>query len=119
GPIIRVTLLSNSEPFKAAVGASLILLASYLFYEITPGYLALKNRLGKNKGRFEAHVVNEREDARLPSTLPNDIKINTVEKNMRFIRIRFRDEEWKLSVPMMVFSGFMVGIVATTFGVSG
>lgn len=119
GPFIRVLYLSDPVPFKAAVGVALAFMGAHLWYEITPRYLAQMKSQRTIQEKFDARVKEMVAQGKMPSGLPEDVRITTVEKSLSHIRIAYWGEEWTLSVPLLFVIGFGVGIVASTFGVGG
>lgn len=119
GPFVRVTYLSDPVPFKAAVGVALFWLGAHLVWEITPWYLRKHEARRLFTERFRARARELAAAGRLPSGIPEGAEIRTLERSWRWIRIGFLDQEWTLSVPVLVVLGLGVGVVASTFGVGG
>ncbi len=119
GPFLRVHYLSDPVPFKAAVGLALLFLGGHLIYEATPRHIKSMPSKQRLEEKFALEVEQRLKNNQLPSGLPEDIRIHTVEKNFRVITIEFWGERWTLSVPILLGIGLGVGIVASTFGVGG
>ena len=119
GPFIRVYLFDDPEPFKAAIGVCLVIMATHLFLQVTPWYLRRNYRQRMFKKKFDT-LMAERVAAGLPASgLPDDFVIKTVEKSWKKITINYWGETQSFSVPLMVFIGFIVGVVASALGVGG
>lgn len=119
GPFIRVYLLGDPEPFKAVIGICLVIMAVHLFLQVTPWYLRRNMRARNFKEKFDT-LVKERQKDGLPVTgLPDDFAIETVEKTWRKITIRYWGEFQSFNIPVLIFIGFIVGIIASALGVGG
>ncbi len=119
GPFIRVMYLRDPTPFKALVGVALFWLGVHLVWEITPWYLRTRDVQRRFSERFRTRAREEAAAGRLPSGIPDGAEIRTIERSWRRIRIGFLDQEWTLSIPILVMLGAGVGVVASTFGVGG
>jgi hypothetical protein len=119
GPFIRTIYLPNPTPFKATVGLGLIFMGAYLLYQVTPGYVRKMEKQLRLKEKFDARARQMVEEGKLPSGLPEDLQIQTLEKSGTRLRIGFWGEEWTFNLTHLFLIGFGVGIVASTFGVGG
>jgi uncharacterized protein len=119
GPFIRVRYLSDPVPFKALVGLALFWLGVYLVWSITPWYLRRRDTQRLFAERFRARAREQAVTGKLPSGLPRDATIRTLERSWRRVRIAFLDQEWTLSVPRLFALGAGVGVIASTLGVGG
>jgi uncharacterized protein len=119
GPFIRVKYLSDPVPFKALVGLALFGLGAHLVWEITPWYLRKRETQRRFAESFRARAREAAAEGRLPSGIPDDARIRTLERSWRRLRIAFLDQEWSLSVPVLFLMGLGVGVVASTLGVGG
>ena len=119
GPFIRVYYLDDPIPFKAVIGTALFLLSVHLIVQVTPWYLRRTTRQRAFKEKFD-QIIKERLTAgEAPSGLPDDFKITTVEKSITKVTISYWGDTQTFNIPMMVLTGFMVGIVASALGVGG
>jgi uncharacterized protein len=119
GPFIRVYLLNDPEPFKAVIGLALVMMATHLCIQITPWYLSKTVRQRAFKEKFDKMMKERLEAGESPSGLPADFKIVTLEKSFKRIKIGYWGEEQSFSVPIMLFIGFIVGVIASALGVGG
>ena len=119
GPFIRVYLLDDPEPFKAVIGIALFMMSIHLIVQVTPWYLRRTTRQRAFKEKFD-RMINERLQAgKAPNGLPDDFKIETVQKSFKSVTIRYWGETQRLPVPVMVLIGFGVGVIASALGVGG
>lgn len=119
GPFIRVYALSDPVPFKALIGVALVLTAVQLCIEISPWYLRRAARQRAFKHKFARATAESRSAGRLPSGLPADFRITTVERSLRHVRIAYWGEEATLKTPAMLVIGFVVGVAGSTLGIGG
>lgn len=119
GPFIRVYLLNDPVPFKAAIGLALAIMAVHLWIQITPWYLRRTARQRAFKEKFDSMMKECLKAGKAPCGLPSDFRIVTLEKSWKRIRIGYWGEEQSFSVPVMLLIGFTVGVVASTLGVGG
>jgi uncharacterized membrane protein YfcA len=119
GPFIRVYLLNDPTPFKAVIGLCLVVMAAHLFLQITPWYLRRKEKQRAFKEKFDRLVEERRKSGLATSGLPDDFRIETVEKSLSHVTIRYWGVEQRFSFPVQVFIGFIVGVVASALGVGG
>jgi hypothetical protein len=119
GPFLRVAYLSDPAPFKALVGLALFWLGVHLVWSITSWYLRRHHAQRLFAERFRARARGEAAAGRLPSGLPEGARIRTLERSWRRLRIGFLEQEWSLSVPLLLAIGAGVGLVASTLGVGG
>lgn len=95
GPFIRVRLLPNPVPFKAAVGVALIFVAAQMLYRA----FARSSALARTVGDAGA--------------------IQTLARNWRYVEIGYGEKRCRMSVAGLVGLGAFVGVVGTTLGVGG
>lgn len=119
GPFIRVYWLSDPVPFKAVIGLALLLMSIHLCVQITPWYMARTDRQRRFKAKFDQLMKECIADGKAPCGLPEDFQIVTVERSLLSFRIRYWGEEQQFNVPLMLFIGFFVGVVASALGVGG
>lgn len=119
GPFIRVHFLSDPLPFKAVIGTALLLMAAHLWVQVTPWYLRRTARQRAFKEKFDIMMEECVKAGRAPCGLPADFKIVTLERSLKRVRIGYWDEEQSLSVPVMLLTGFAVGVVSSALGVGG
>ena len=119
GPFLRVLYLTDPRPFKALVGAALFYLGAHLVWEVTPWYLRKRATQRAFADGFRARARELARQGKLPSGIPEGAEIRTLERSWRRIRIGFLDQEWAMSVPLLLAIGAGVGVVASTFGVGG
>jgi len=119
GPFIRVYLLDDPEPFKAVIGLCLVIMAVHLFLQVTPWYLNRNSNSRLFKEKFDDLMRKRIKTGQPASGLPDDFAIETVEKSWRKVTIRYWGETQSFNVPLMVFIGFLVGVVASALGVGG
>ena len=119
GPFVRVYILSEPVPFKALIGIALLGMGVHLWAQITPWYLRKTARQRAFKEKFDRMMDASRAAGCAPSGLPADFRIVTLERSLGHVCISYWDEERRLSVPVMVALGFVIGVVASAFGVGG
>ena len=119
GPFLRVWLLRDPVPFKALVGLGLFWLGAHLVWQTTPWYLRRRQAQRRFAEAFRSRAAARAAAGHLPSGIPEGAEIRTLERSWRRIRIGFLDQEWTLSVPVLLGLGLGVGVVASTFGVGG
>jgi len=119
GPFIRVYLLNDPEPFKAAIGLALVMMAAHLFLQVTPWYIARNVRQRRFKEKFAAHVAACEAAGKVASGLPDDFRIRTLQSSWRRVTVSYWGETQEFSVPLLVGIGFLVGVVASALGVGG
>jgi uncharacterized membrane protein YfcA len=95
GPLVRVGLLPDPVPFKAAVGVALIFVAAQMLYRVfaRPSPVAQPG--------------------------PGDPRITTLAVGWRHLEIGFGAERRRMSVPGLLILGAGVGVIGTTLGVGG
>jgi uncharacterized membrane protein YfcA len=112
GPFPRVLYLTDPVPFKAMVGVALLWLGAHLVWEISPWAASARGGGRGVTGRVREHP-------RAVGRSPARVRIETLERSWRRIRIGFLGETWSLSVPGLFFLGAAVGLVASTLGAGG
>lgn len=119
GPFIRVYLLNDPVPFKAAIGLALLIMSIHLCMQVTPWYLKRTVRQRAFKEKFDALVKECLNAGKAPCGLPADFRIQTLENNFKRVKIGYWGEEQSFSVPTMLMIGFIVGVVSAALGVGG
>lgn len=119
GPFIRVYLLNDPLPFKAAIGLALLIMSIHLCMQVTPWYLKRTARQRAFKEKFDALVKERLKAGKAPSGLPADFRIQTLESNFKRVKIGYWGEEQSFNVPTMLMIGFAVGVVSAALGVGG
>ncbi len=119
GPFIRVYLLNDPVPFKAAIGLALLIMSIHLCMQVTPWYLKRTARQRAFKEKFDALVKERLKAGKAPSGLPADFRIQTLESNFKRVKIGYWGEEQSFGVPTMLMIGFAVGVVSAALGVGG
>jgi uncharacterized protein len=111
GPFFRATVLADSQAFRAALGAALVLFGLQLCYGAVRNY----HRFGRRLGR---HFFENSEDGQEADT-HNKVGIETTLRSFSRIRIRFGSEERQLSNIQLFVAGLGVGIFSSALGVGG
>jgi uncharacterized membrane protein YfcA len=119
GPFIRVYLLDDPDPFKAVIGLALFIMAVHLFVQITPWYLQRTVRQRAFKVKFDEMIRRRVKAGKAPSGLPDDFKIETIERSFRRVTIKYWGEIQSFNTLLMVSIGFVVGVVSSALGVGG
>lgn len=119
GPFIRVYLLDDPEPFKAVIGIALFMMSIHLIVQVTPWYLNRTTRQRVFKEKFDGMIKERLLAGKSPCGLPDDFKIETVQKSFKSVTIRYWGETRRFNVAVMVLIGFGVGIIASALGVGG
>ncbi|MGP8050913.1 MAG: sulfite exporter TauE/SafE family protein [Desulfobaccales bacterium] len=119
GPFIRVFFLSDPVPFKCVTGIALLLMAIDLCMQLTPWYLSKNARQRSFKEKFD-NLMNESFKAgKAPSGLPEDFRIVTLARSWKHFTIGYWGERQTFNIPLMVFIGFIVGVVSSALGAGG
>ena len=119
GPFIRVYYLDDPKPFKAIIGTALFLMSVHLIVQVTPCYLRRTARQRAFKEKFDNFIQERLEAGKSPSGLPDDFRITTVEKSFTKVTIDYWGETQTFNVPLLIFIGFIVGVVSSALGVGG
>ncbi len=119
GPFIRVYLLNDPLPFKAAIGLALLIMSIHLCMQVTPWYLKRTARQRAFKEKFDALVKERLKAGKAPSGLPADFRIQTLESSFKRVKIGYWGEEQSFNVPTMLMIGFGVGVISAALGVGG
>ncbi len=112
---VPVFWLKDPEPFKVVIGFILFFMGGYLWIQITPWYLSKTKRQQSFKKKFDNRI----KETKGASGLPDDFAIITLEKSWKKLRIGYWGEEQTFNVPLMLFIGFSVGVIAAALGVGG
>lgn len=119
GPFVRTIWLFDAPRFKAALGTVMIYIGVSLSLRRRPskrqdGHPGLFSRWPSAEDRAGKQVgcVGAANRSAQP-------QIVTLEKDLRYIRIGFLLEEWRMSVPKLGGLGCLVGIIASMLGVGG
>ena len=119
GPFIRYYLLSDPAPFKMVVSTALFIMGVYLWVQITPWYLKKTARQKAFKDKFDRLAMEHSASGKARSGLPDDFRIETLERSFRRIRIEYWGEQMSFSSPVLLGIGFLVSVIASTLGVGG
>jgi uncharacterized protein len=119
GPFIRVFLLNDPVTFKCILGITLLIMAIDLCIQVTPWYLNKTTRQRSFKEKFDNLMQICRKAGKPPSGLPADFRIVTLERSWRRLTIGYWGEEQTLNIPLMVFIGFIVGVISSAIGAGG
>jgi len=119
GPFIRVYWIPDPKPFKALLGAALLIMSSHLFFETFGGYLLGRARKNVPARELEEAAGDKPPAANARSGLQAGFRIVTREKNFRRITIEYGGTTQTLSVLMMGLVGFLVAVIASAIGVGG
>ncbi len=118
GPFMRITVLSETEPFIFAVGLALLAAGLHLMVAAFRGF-----RTRKTGDGLEARFHREAEARRLkglsPSGIPAGEPIRTIDREQGYIIIEYWGERWRLSQVTLTITGLLVGIVSAALGVGG
>lgn len=118
GPFLRLTVLSEPAPFRAAVGIALLIAGLYL----------LQGALSRLGGKRPATDIERKVAAEFgrrpgngagPQAIPARLRINTVSKSGAVLTIEYWGTEWRLYKPALFGIGAVVGVAASALGVGG
>lgn len=118
GPFIRVSVLSDVEPFTFAVGIALVAAGLHLCLAAVRGYRGRKTGVGL-EARFHRMAAQRRAEGKAPSGIPENEAIVTASRAAGHITIEYWGERWQISKKMLTITGFVVGIVSSALGVGG
>ena len=117
GPFVRITVLSDVEPFTFAVGLALLAAGLHLGWAAVRGFSARKRGSGL-EARFHREAEDRRARGLAPSGIPAGERIVTLSRGGTLV-IGYWGEEWRLSLAALTTTGFLVGIVSAALGVGG
>lgn len=118
GPFIRVSVLSDVEPFTFVVGLALLAAGLHLCFAARKGFRDRKTGAG-----FDAKFHNAAEEQRAkglaPSGIPAGEPIKTVSRQSGYITIEYWGEQWRISQLILTVTGLLVGVISSALGVGG
>lgn len=118
GPFIRVSVLSDVEPFTFAVGIALVVAGFHLCLAAGRGYRERKTGTGL-EARFHRMAAQRQAEGKAPSGIPANEAIVTASRAAGRITIEYWGERWRISKRMLTVTGLAVGIVSSALGVGG
>jgi len=71
------------------------------------------------KVKFDEMIRRRVKAGKAPSGLPDDFKIETIERSIRRVKINYWGETQSFDTLLMVAIGFVVGLVSSALGVGG
>ncbi|MCS4541718.1 MAG: sulfite exporter TauE/SafE family protein [Euryarchaeota archaeon] len=121
GPIIRVQYLFQPAPYKAVVGAFMLIAAIRLFYETTSWYYRGKTELKALKEKFNARAkeIKEKQKSAIAAGLAPEATIKTIFISLSKVRFKFWGEEFEFAPPPLILISFIIGLVSSLIGVGG
>lgn len=117
GAYIRINYFYSPEPFKALVGAVMLLLAIRLFYELTSRGKSKKEEQRKLMERFSCRT-KEKEEL-FSSRLGKEAVYKTTRLSLREFKFNFWGEEFKANPIIIFLAGALIGIIGALIGVGG
>jgi uncharacterized membrane protein YfcA len=118
GPFIRVTVLSETEPFTFVVGLALVAAGAHLTLAAIHGYRSRKTGDGI-EARFHKEAEVQRAKGLAPSGIPTGEPIKTIERSNGHFTVEYWGEQWRISQLTLTVTGFLVGIISAALGVGG
>jgi len=118
GPFIRISVLSDVEPFTFVVGLALAAAGLHLCIAGVRGFGARKTGSGL-EARFHRAAQEQRAKGLAPSGIPAGEPIETVSRDSGHVTISYWGESWRVSKSMLTVTGFLVGIISSALGVGG
>ncbi len=118
GPFVRVTLLSDTEPFTFVVGLALLAAGLHLGAAAIRGFRARATGTGL-EARFHRAAAERRAKGLAPSGIPAGEPITTLSRGSGHITIEYWGEQWRISQLTLTVTGFLVGILSAAIGVGG
>lgn len=112
GPFLRVYVFYDPIPFKALIGAVMVIMSIDLWLELTPWY----------RRRVAQRIAGEHKQSKGnngSAAAPMRFHITTICRSFRHVTITYGNRETTLSVQAMLAIGFIVGIAGTTLGIGG
>jgi uncharacterized membrane protein YfcA len=118
GPFVRITVLSETEPFTFVVGLALLAAGLHLSMAAFRGYRTRTTGDGI-EARFHRAAQEQRAKGLAPSGIPVGEPIRTIARDAGHITIEYWQEKWRLSKITLTVTGFLVGIISAALGVGG
>jgi uncharacterized membrane protein YfcA len=118
GPFVRITVLSDTEPFVFVVGLALLAAGLHLSVAALRGLRARKTGAGL-EARFHKAAQEQRAKGLAPSGIPAGEPIKTIAQGSGHITIEYWGEQWRISQVTLTITGLLVGIISAALGVGG
>lgn len=118
GPFIRITVLSDTEPFTFAVGLALLAAGLHLSLAALRGFQGRRSGHGL-EARFHKEAEAQRARGLAPSGIPAGMRIKTVAREAGHITIDYWGEQWRISQLTLTVTGLLVGVISAALGVGG
>jgi uncharacterized protein len=118
GPFIRITLLSDTEPFTFVVGLALLAAGLHLSLAAIRGFRARKSGDGL-EARFHRAAQEQRAKGLAPSGIPAGEPIKTIAREPGHFTIEYWGDQWRISQFTLTITGLLVGIISAALGVGG
>lgn len=117
GPFIRLTVLSDVEPFTFATGLGLSIVGIHLCYEV---YRSFREKTPDGiEAKFRAEMSARRAAGLSPSGIPAGLAIETLSKGSGRLVIGFWGETWTLRLSFLFVAGAGVGALSAALGIGG
>lgn len=118
GPFLRITVLSDVQPFTLAVGLTLAFAGGHLCVSAVQGFRRRKSGGGLD-AKFHSEAAARREKGEMPSGIPAGVGIKTVAKEGFGLTIEFWDHRWQVNQATLFLMGALVGVISSALGVGG
>ena len=118
GPFIRITILSDTEPFVFAVGLALLAAGLHLSLAALRGFRSRKTGDGL-EARFHKEAQEQRAKGLAPSGIPAGEPIKTIARDAGHFTIEYWGEQWRISQLTLTITGLLVGVISAALGVGG
>lgn len=118
GPFIRITLLSDTEPFTLVVGLALLAAGLHLSVAAIRGFRTRKTGDGL-EARFHRASQEQRAKGLAPSGIPAGEPIKTIAREAGHFTIEYWGDRWRISQATLTITGLLVGIISAALGVGG
>lgn len=118
GPFLRITLLSDVEPFTFAVGLALVFAGAHLTYAGIKGFLT-RGTGGGLEAKFHKQAAERKAQGLPPAGLPAGVGINTASKKGLALTLEFWGETWTVNQAFLFLTGAGVGVISAALGVGG
>jgi uncharacterized membrane protein YfcA len=119
GPFVRVHYLADPALFKAILGLGLLCLGAHLLGEIARKLWQHGRNRSPAQARSTVSVHRVTGQGTIPVGGPPLTGIRTVARSCRQITLRFQDEQYVLSPPLLLCLGAGVSLVSSAVGVGG
>jgi uncharacterized membrane protein YfcA len=118
GPFIRISVLSDVEPFTFVVGLALLAAGLHLCFAARRGFRDRKTGSGL-EAKFHQAAEQQRAKGLAPSGIPAGEPIKTTSRAAGYITIEYWEKNWRISKSILTVTGFLVGIISSALGVGG